>query len=324
MKKGLCIILSALMLACSFTACSRKDNVDVNATTSLDENGKAYVNVTDKNGEAVTNKDGETVTSVLSDNEKKNIENASSKNADSTADSSKKSSKDKTKKSDDKSTTLELNSKVIEEATNTDFDLTAAEKDLYEKGTTLPKKTTLFEDKVQKTLKTGKFTIKMNIASGGTKMPMTLAFDKDRMYASFDMNGIQAGILYMNNTAYMLFPNLFKGVKGYMEYPDMQDSMDDIFGSFDKIADNGQKYVGSSKVKDGKTELTCEEYKSEDTVFKYYFKGNDWVRYECIGDEEKMVYEISEFTNKVDDSLFSLKGYTKFDESALAGLMGGM
>lgn len=325
MKKGLCIILSALMLACSFTACSKKGNIDENATTMLDENGKAYVNVTDKNGESVTDKEGETVTSVLSDKERKKIEQAMAKTSGKTSDeSTTTTAKDKTtKKSDEKSTTLEINSKVMEEVTKEDFDFTAAPKDLYEEGTTLAKKTTLFEDRVQKTLKTGKFTIKMNIAAGGSKMPMTLAFDKDRMYASVDMNGMQAGMLYMNNTAYMLFPNFFKGVKVYMEYPDMKESMDDIFGSFDQIADNGQKYVGSSKVKDGKTELTCEEYKAEGTVFKYYFKGNDWVRYECIGDEETMVYEISELTGKVDSSLFSLKGYTKIDEKAFSGLLGG-
>ena len=61
MKKSLCIVLSALMIAVSFAACGKKI-VNENTTTKVDENGSAYVEVTDK--------DGKTVTSVLSDKEK--------------------------------------------------------------------------------------------------------------------------------------------------------------------------------------------------------------------------------------------------------------
>lgn len=326
MKKGLCIILSAAMLAISFTACSKKAEIDENTSTKLNSDGEAYVEVTDEDGQDVTDKNGEVVTSVLSEKEKEKIDKAKSKASDSeseaSGDTTKSTAADSDKKSDGTSTTLEVNSKVIDNVSDSDFDFTAAEEDLIEEGTTLAKKTTYFEDKVQKVLKTGRFTIKMNIASGGEEMPMTLAFDEDRMYASFTMSGLQAGILFMDNTAYLLFPNIFKGAKVYMEYPDMNESMDEIFGSFDSIADNGQTYVGSSKVKDGKTTLTCEEYKSDEGTFKYYFKGNDWVRYECITEDETMVYEIEEFSSKVDDSLFSLKGYTKVDESAFSSLSG--
>lgn len=320
MKKSLCILFSAILVISSFVACGKKAEISEDTTTILDENGNAVVLVTDKNGEAVTDKEGKEVTSVLSDKEREKIDKATSET--SKSDKETEAGKTTAQKSDGKSTTLEVNSKVVENVTNEDFDFTAAKEDMMDKGTTIAKKTTLFEDNVQKTLKTGKFTIKMNVTSGGQKMPMTLAFDKDKMYASFNMNGMQAGILYMNDTAYILFPNLFSK-KAYMEFPDMKESMEGIFDSFDSISDNGQKYVGTSKVKSGKTELTCEEYKSEDATFKYYFKGNDWVRYECIGEDENMVYEISGFSNKADDSLFSLKGYTKIDESAFAGLMGG-
>ena len=57
MKKGLCIVLSALMIAFSFASCGKKDVSD--EPTKIDENGSAYVEVTDK--------DGKEVTSVLSD-----------------------------------------------------------------------------------------------------------------------------------------------------------------------------------------------------------------------------------------------------------------
>ena len=60
MKKGLCIVLSALMIAFSFASCGKKDVSD--KPTKIDENGSAYVEVTDK--------DGNEVTSVLSDKDK--------------------------------------------------------------------------------------------------------------------------------------------------------------------------------------------------------------------------------------------------------------
>ena len=319
-KKGLCILLSAAMLALSFTACSKKNDNNAETETKVDANGTVYVEVTDKKGKNVTEKDGSVVTSVLSEKEQEKVSKENGKKTD---------AKSETEKKDDAVTGgLEINSKVIEAVTdeNEDFEFTAAAEELIEEGTTLAKKTTLFEDKVQKTLKTGKFTIEMNVQSGGTKMPMKLAFDKNKMYASFSMSGLQAGILYKDNTAYLLFPNIFKGMKAYMEYPDMNDSMSDVFDSFNKISDNGANYVGSSKVKIGKKDYICEEYKSTEdgTVFKYYFDGSDWKRYECISDEENMIYEITSFSGKVDDSLFSLKGYTKVDENAFAGAFGGL
>lgn len=317
MKKGLCVVLSALLVVCSFSACSKKVT-EMETETKISPDGKVYIEITDKNGETVTNKNGEAVTRILPDEV-----TSDSKVNDSTK-------ADKTDKKDDKdnktssSQKLEINTDVVNKVTDVEsdnFDMFADEKDLYEEGTTI-KKTTLFEDKVQKVLKTGRFTIDMSVTSNGTKMPMKLAFDKDRMYASFNMNGMQAGIIYMDNKAYILFPNLFNQ-KTYMEYPDADDSMKEVFDSFNKVSDNDGEYVGSSKVKVGSKTYTCEEYKGKDgTVFKYYFDGKDWKRYECISDEGSMVYEINAFSGKVDDSLFSLKGYTKIDEKALAALGG--
>jgi len=317
MKKGLCVVLSALMLVMTFSACSKKNDGDTEAETKVDANGVTYVEVTNKKGEVVTEADGNVVTSVVEG--KKTDEKDSDK-----------STKDG-KKSDDKedeteSTSLELNSKVFEDVTDTssdNLDMFADKTDLYEEGTTI-KKTTLFEDKVKKVLKTGKFTIDMNVTSGGTKLPMKLVFDKDRMYASFTYNKMEAGIIYMDDTAYLLFPNLFNGVKAYMEYPDADESMGEVFDSFNQVSENNGSYKGSSKVKVGSKTYTCEEYAGDDgTVYKYYFDGKDWKRYECISSEDEiMIYEINSFSGKVDDSLFSLKGYTKIDEKALSALGG--
>lgn len=330
MKKGLCVILSAMLIAMSFSACSKKNGNDAETQTKVDANGQTYVEVTNKKGETVTDADGKAITSLVAKEEKNKDSSDKEDKAEKAGktDSSKedkKNDKKETKKDNGKSTSLQVNTDVLNNVTDVDednFDMFADEKDLYEEGTTT-KKTTLFEDKVQKILKTGKFTIDMAVTSEGKQIPMKLAFAKDKMYASFEMQGMQAGIIYMNDTAYILFPNIFKGVKAYMEYPDADESMGEVFDSFNQISDSNGKYKGSSKVKVGSKTYTCEEYAGNDgTTFKYYFDGNDWKRYECISEEGNMVYEINSFSGKVDENLFSLKGYTKIDEKALEALGG--
>lgn len=311
MKKGLCIILSALILSLSFTACSKKPDKDTDSKKN--NGGSSYVDVTDENGEKVTDANGEALTSAVTEKD-------AGKKEDPTKDKGKDTGKDNKANTGD----IKVNQNVMDNLVNSDgLDMTAAEKDLIPEGSTT-KKTTLFEDNVQKIIKTGKFTVEMSVTSNGTKSPMKLVFDNNRMYASFSLNGMEAGILYMNDKAYILLPNLFT-VKGYIESDEANEGMDEIFGSFDGISDNGGTYVGSTKVTiDGKT-YTCEEYKNkEGAISKYYFDGKDWKRYECISDEGNMVYEIKSFSGKVDDSVFSLKGYTKIDEKALTALMGGM
>ena len=335
MKKGLCILLSAMMLAISFTACSDKGEKDAEVTTMVNSDGSVYVFVTDKNGEKVTEADGKEVTSILSEEEVSKLEKKAGKTEKGTSKTDKESGKSEensstsqTKKDKTASDMPQINQDIVNSVTgNEDFEMTAAEKDLLPEGTTLAKKTTLFEDKVQKVIKTGKFTIKMNVKSGNSKMPMTVSFDKDKMYASFEMSGMKAGLLYMDDTAYLLFPNLFVGSKVYMEYPDADSGMDDIFDSFGKLSDANGTYVGSSKVKVGSAEYTCEEYKNKDgAVTKYYFDSNkEWKIYECLnGEGENMAYEIESFSNKADSSLFSLKGYRKMDENTMARLLGGV
>ena len=305
MKKGLCIILSALMIALTFSACSKKGGDDAaDVTTQVNEEGSVYVNVTEENGVEKTDKEGEEVTSVLSDEEASKIDKQKEKTT---------------------STTLKLDEDLLSGMMDEDaaLDITAAAEDILPEGTTT-KNTTIFEDKVQKTIKSGKFTLDMNVASGGTKMPMKLVFDEDRMYATFTFNGVQCGFIYMDGKTYILMPNLFIGSKVYMEFSEADESMKEMFDSFGDISGNGGTYVGSSTVKVGKTEYICEEYKNEDgDVFKYYFQGKDWKRYECKTADGNMVYEINDFSSKVDKNVFSLKGYTKMSEDSLESLLGG-
>ena len=293
MKKSLCIVLSALMIAVSFAACGKKI-VNENTTTKVDENGSAYVEVTDK--------DGKTVTSVLSDKEKSEVEKQA-------------------EKSNAKTTTMaasEAMSKIEQEMSGlTDFsedDLKSNEEDLVDKGTEI-KKTTLRDDVIVKALESGKFTLNMTLkAASNADTPVVLVSNGKKIAADMTMNGSKVRMIIDDDGVYVVLPT----AKMYVKM-----SSDEI-GNMDElknIASSDGTYVGSTKVKINGEDHTCEEYKSSDgTVIKYYFNSkNEWKRMEVITEDEVAIYEISSFSNKADESIFSLKGYT--DISALLGQM---
>lgn len=291
MKKSLCIVLSALMIAVSFAACGKKI-VNENTTTKVDENGSAYVEVTDK--------DGKTVTSVLSDKEKSEVEKQA-------------------EKSNAKTTTMaasEAMSKIEQEMSGlTDFsedDLKSNEEDLVDKGTEI-KKTTLRDDVIVKALESGKFTLNMTLkAASNADTPVVLVSNGKKIAADMTMNGSKVRMIIDDDGVYVVLPT----AKMYVKM-----SSDEI-GNMDElknIASSDGTYVGSTKVKINGEDHTCEEYKSSDgTVIKYYFNSkNEWKRMEVITEDEVAIYEISSFSNKADESIFSLKGYT--DISPLLG-----
>lgn len=289
MKKGLCIVLSALMIAFSFASCGKKDVSD--EPTKIDENGSAYVEVTDK--------DGKEVTSVLSDKDK--------------------SKADKKAAKDNKETTTadasELLSKVEAEAskvTNIDEkNLVSDKKDLISGGTEI-KKTSMRDEIVAKTLKSGKFTLKMKMkTSSGVDNPVSLVFNGKKFAADITLNDMQVRAIFDNDNFYMVFPAL----KVYIKTS--SDEAGNI-GDLTNITDSNATYVGSTKVTVNGTEYTCEEYKSDDdSVVKYYFSSKkEWKRMEIINGEDVSIFEIESLSNKVDESVFSLKGYT--DMTALA------
>lgn len=292
MKKGLCIVLSALMIAFSFASCSKKDVSD--EPTKIDENGSAYVEVTDK--------DGNEVTSVLSDKDK--------------------SKADKKAAKDNKETTTADVSEIASKAegamsgfTNVDEkDLKSDKKDLIKDGTST-KKTSLRDDVIIKTSKTGKFTLKAKIkASSGENTPVTCVTNGKKFAYDMTKNGSQIRIIMDGNNLYLLLPAIKCYVK--MSTDDIGlESMDDMMSN---LASTEDKYVGSTKVTVNGTEYTCEEYKNSDgRITKYYFdKNNNWKRIEGINGDEVTIMEIDSFSGKVDDSVFSLKGYT--DMTALA------
>lgn len=289
MKKGLCIVLSALMVAFSFASCGKKDVSD--EPTKIDENGSAYVEVTDK--------DGKEVTSVLSDKDK--------------------SKADKKAAKDNKETTTadasELLSKVEAEAskvTNIDEkNLVSDKKDLISGGTEI-KKTSMRDEIIAKTFKSGKFTLKMKMkTSSGVDNPVSLVFNGKKFAADITLNDMQVRAIFDNDNFYMVLPAL----KVYIKTS--SDEAGNI-GDLTNITDSNATYVGSTKVTVNGTEYTCEEYKSDDdSVVKYYFSSKkEWKRMEIINGEDVSIFEIESLSNKVDDSVFSLKGYT--DMTALA------
>lgn len=293
MKKSLCIVLSVLMIAVSFAACGKKI-VNENTTTKVDEKGSAYVEVTDK--------DGKTVTSVLSDKEKSEVEKQA-------------------EKSNAKTTTMaasEAMSKIEQEMSGlTDFsedDLKSNEEDLVDKGTEI-KKTTLRDDVIVKALESGKFTLNMTLkAASNADTPVVLVSNGKKIAADMTMNGSKVRMIIDDDGVYVVLPT----AKMYVKM-----SSDEI-GNMDElknIASSDGTYVGSTKVKINGEDHTCEEYKSSDgTVIKYYFNSKkEWKRMEVITEDEAAIYEITSFSNKADESIFSLKGYA--DMSALLGQM---
>lgn len=279
------------MIAVSFAACGKKI-VNENTTTKVDENGSAYVEVTDK--------DGKTVTSVLSDKEKSEVEKQA-------------------EKSNAKTTTMaasEAMSKIEQEMSGlTDFsedDLKSNEEDLVDKGTEI-KKTTLRDDVIVKALESGKFTLNMTLkAASNADTPVVLVSNGKKIAADMTMNGSKVRMIIDDDGVYVVLPT----AKMYVKM-----SSDEI-GNMDElknIASSDGTYVGSTKVKINGEDHTCEEYKSSDgTVIKYYFNSKkEWKRMEVITEDEAAIYEITSFSNKADESIFSLKGYA--DMSALLG-----
>ena len=279
------------MIAVSFAACGKKI-VNENTTTKVDENGSAYVEVTDK--------DGKTVTSVLSDKEKSEVEKQA-------------------EKSNAKTTTMaasEAMSKIEQEMSGlTDFsedDLKSNEEDLVDKGTEI-KKTTLRDDVIVKALESGKFTLNMTLkAASNADTPVVLVSNGKKIAADMTMNGSKVRMIIDDDGVYVVLPTANMYVKM---------SSDEI-GNMDElknIASSDGTYVGSTKVKINGEDHTCEEYKSSDgTVIKYYFNSKkEWKRMEVITEDEAAIYEITSFSNKADESIFSLKGYA--DMSPLLG-----
>ncbi len=273
------------MIAFSFAACGKKP--DKETPTKVDENGSAYIEVTDK--------DGNEVTSVLSDKDK--------------AKADKNAAKTTTTASSVDTSKLEKEYSAI--GNLSEDDMKSDKKDLIPNGTSI-KKTSLRDDIIKKTVQSGKFTLKMTLqtASDGT-MPVTLVSNGKKIAADMTLEGATIRAIFEDGKAYIVMPN----AKVYFQM-----SSDDLgnIGDISSMVSSDGTYVSSTKVTKNGVEYTCEEYKSsDDTVIKYYFAGNEWKRMEVISDDEVAIYEIETLSSKADESVFSLSGYN--DMTALLG-----
>ena len=285
MKKGLCIVLSALMILVSFAACG--DNNDIpQVTTSVDEQGNTYINVTNPSGQAVTDTSGNAVTEVSTQATKPSLPTG------------------------DIPAGFE---EILDD--NGEFNPNAKPEDLLPEGDKI-KKTTLRDDIIGKTIKTKKFTMTMVVLGQDAEIPTTVTMDGDNFGAALSLSGMDAKILAMDGKTYMAFT--YMTAKLYMETAD--DSYD-MSGILNPTGDEEVEYVKTTTVEENGKTYTCEEYKSDTgIVTKYYFLGNQWVRQEVIDGDQVSISEIRDFKNTADKSIFDLTGYKKLDEKTLGSL----
>lgn len=293
MKKTLCIFLSLVMILFTFAACGEKE-------------GEDFEFVKDEKGQYVIDEDGNKVTKPIEKDEDGNPITTTTTTTTTT----------KAPSNGTSGNSGSTSGSPLENLEN--FNPAGSKEDLLDEGKET-KKTTLYDDVIVATLKNKKFTMVMTVIGTGTEIPTTITMDGERFGASLQMDGIDAKVLNMNGKSYVAFN--YMGLKMYMETDEESMGMDDLMPS---DANTDQVYVKTTTVKDGDKTLTCEEYKSSDgSITKYYFEGKKWVRQEVIDGEEIAIHEVDDFKSTVDESIFDLKGYTKFDESYLDSL-GGM
>ncbi|MBQ8782750.1 MAG: hypothetical protein IJZ57_03140 [Clostridia bacterium] len=332
MKKGLCLVLSVLLIAVSFCSCSMikdedalKDYTYVDAqgntheyatnadgevatqengqkettttttkaggSTSSEEDVSFQVYATDKNGENVTDKNGALVTSQIDFNQ---VLNEMTKTTTSGKGSSNNSS------SGGLTGSLENSDK----------------NDLLEEGDKTSK-TSLKAEVIDPIVKTKKYTLDTTIIAQDMEMPMVMCINGKDYAASLDMKmgtlSISARVFSKEGKYYLVIPMF-----GMYSEVDNETSEDISSPSGDLTASS--TYVKSTKVKDGKTTYTCEEYKSSDgKTIKYYFnEKNEWKRWEVIDGEDISVFVINKFSGTINKSMFEIpKGLKKVDFDAI-------
>lgn len=264
--------------------------------TSAAEDEEFTVYVTDANGEYVTNKDGTKKTEVFKVSELEKQLEAELSKQDAAASAGKDSGKS------------DAASSLIGDTQSSKEDLLPAGQKAND--------TTLMKTKVEPVLKSGTYTIKGSIKAEGQSLNTTVAFRNNAKEYSVivALGAFSVKVFSVGGKYYMALPMFAK----YAEVS--QEEMGDMSEMTENFKPNDAKYVKTTTVKDGKNTYTCEEYKSGESTVKYYFNAkNEWKRMEVVDGEDILVWEISTFTNKADDSLFSAKGMIR-DDSLLEGM----
>ena len=226
MKKSLCLILSAAVIALTLCSCSIiKDKDVLKDYQYTDANGNTYqyatdadgnivtkedggketttksasasgagdmtVLVTDENGEYVTNKDGSAVTSKLDSSAL--MEAAEKMMGETTTKKGSSSGNSSTKKND---TTTKVSGGTG-----------SSSKDLLDDGTKT-NKTNLKEKVIDPVIKSGTFTVECNLIADSVSMPTTLAFRGNDFSFTVKMSGLDFRVFSNNGKYYLALPSL--------------------------------------------------------------------------------------------------------------------
>lgn len=331
MKKSLCLILSAAVIALTLCSCSiikdkdvlesyqytdakgntyqyatdadgnivtkedgGKETTSQSASASDSGTGDMTVLVTDENGEYVTNKDGTPVTSKLDTNA---LMEAAEKMMGETTTTKKNSSSG--------SSSTKKNESTTKAASNTG----SSSNDLLDEGSKTGK-TNLKETVIDPVMKTGTFTVECNLIADSVSMPTTLAFKGNDFSFTVKMSGIDFRVFSNNGKYYLALPSLGR-------YGEIDKSTFGDFSSSSEIMNKKATYVKSTKVKNGSETYTCEEYKTSDgTTVKYYFNSkNEWKRWETVDGDTVGVFVINSFTKGAKSSLFEVSKFWVKDDS---------
>lgn len=336
MKKGLCLILSILIIAVSFCSCNMiKDENALDDYTYVDSQGQTHEYATDAKGEVVTQENGVKETTVSttktggtdssSDDDLGFQVYATDKNGENITDKSgnlvtsqinfdevlnemtKETSTKKTKPGEKPATSQNGLTGSLE---------SSGKEDLLEEGDKI-NKTSLKSKVIDPVIKSKKYTLKTTIIAQDIKMPMTMCISDKDYAATLEMKmgtlNIAARVFSKEGKYYLVIPMF-----GMYSEVDQETSEEISNPSGDLTVSS--TYVKSTKVKEGNTTYTCEEYKTTDgKTVKYYFnEKNEWKRWEVIDGDNISVFVIDKFSKDVDEAMFKIpKGLKKVDFDTL-------
>lgn len=326
MKKGLCFILSAVILMTTFCACDIvKKNSNSDVVTYTDTDGNTYYYKTDSDGKAVTDKDGNNVTTTTAANDGSQMtvcvtdesgQNVTDANGNLVTKVITISTTSATTTASTKKGETTKKTTTTKKSDSSASDTGSSKNDLIPSGSSTSK-TSLKKTVVDPIVNTKKFTIVGNLISDGNKIPVEFTFNGDNFAAKMTVteSGMTLSMTVMKKSGkyYALIPVM--GVYGELDKS--------MFSEYEANAGSlleEQTYQKTTTVTYNKTKYTCETYKSKSGVIsKYYFDSKKaWKRWEIVDGDSISVFTISSFTKGADSDLFTIsKSLKKYDFSQM-------
>ncbi len=162
---------------------------------------------------------------------------------------------------------------------------------------------------VDPVMATGCYTIITEVETDGVVNTVSIMIDGKNVCVETTAQDKTIRILNLDGKNYLVFPmklGLSKGV-----YGEVDKQLDLGGGTPAKVTYKGSTYETVDGVK-----YVCETYSLEDgTITKYYFRDGKWAMMATVDAEGTNIQKITDFKKGVDESSFSLKGYTKIDLS---------